>query len=187
MGNEANTSEELTWWEQVEQWREVDGFPCYFVSNQGRVTCKSPGAPGVLIQAAQDKDGYLQLALHRDGKQYMRFVARLVATAWIPNPANKPEVNHKDGNKADNSPSNLEWSTRSEKTKHAVRTGLVTHLSKKRKRITPAKASRIRSLAADGVSNRAIARITGIARSTVISWLHKNPPAKEPQATPEAA
>jgi hypothetical protein len=75
----------------LEQWREVDGFPCYWVSDQGRVVCKSPNECGYIVQASPDKGGWLQLALGRDGKQYIRYVARLVAVTFIPNPQGKPD------------------------------------------------------------------------------------------------
>lgn len=63
-----------------------------------------------------------------DGKRKTMRVNRLVACAFIPNPENKEEVNHKNGNKHDNNVSNLEWSTKKENNIHAVKHGLTSHV-----------------------------------------------------------
>jgi hypothetical protein len=72
--------------------------------------------------------GYLTCGAYKDGptgtKRRTYFVHRLVALAWVPNPCNKPNVNHIDGNKTNNHPSNLEWVTSSENSLHAFRLGL---------------------------------------------------------------
>lgn len=70
---------------------------------------------------------YPQVVLWKANKRYHRYVHRLVAQAFIPNPLNKPEVNHKDGNRTNNDVSNLEWVTSSENSYHAVETGLLKH------------------------------------------------------------
>lgn len=68
--------------------------------------------------------GYLSVSLFLNGKNRMFKTHRLVATAFIPNPYNKPQVNHIDGNKLNPDVSNLEWVTASENVLHAFRTGL---------------------------------------------------------------
>lgn len=74
------------------------------------------------------REGYVYVGTYekRDGvtSRHCRFVHRLVAEGFIPNPSNKPQVNHKDGNKSNNSVDNLEWVTGSENSIHAFRHGL---------------------------------------------------------------
>lgn len=64
------------------------------------------------------------IELWKDNKRTVKMIHRLVAETFIPNPDGKPEVNHKDGNRAHNSVDNLEWVTSSENSLHAYRTGL---------------------------------------------------------------
>ena len=71
-----------------------------------------------------DDTRYVCFGLWRNGKCKQKGLHRIVAEAFIPNPENKPFVNHKDGNKRNNCVSNLEWVTAAENNDHAVRTGL---------------------------------------------------------------
>ena len=68
-------------------------------------------------------------ALSKFGHTKYCRIHRLVAQAFIPNPENKPTVNHIDGNKMNNTVENLEWATQSENQLHAIRTGLVSQES----------------------------------------------------------
>lgn len=83
--------------------------------------------PGVVRALEESDDGYYQICLYRKGKAIITTNAHIfVAQAWIPNPENKPTVNHKDGNKHNNCIDNLEWATYSEQQQHVKRTGLRT-------------------------------------------------------------
>lgn len=69
--------------------------------------------------------GYWKIVTDKGGVRKTHRKARLIAASFIPNPEDKPEVNHKDGNKLNDLPENLEWNTRSENAQHAYSTGLM--------------------------------------------------------------
>ena len=100
----------------------IKDFPDYYVTDSSDVySRKINGRFRKKIQL-HDKDGYLRVGLiHKTGKQKSVQVHRLIAKVFIPNPENKPCVNHKNGKKDDNRVENLEWVTVSENTKHAFR------------------------------------------------------------------
>lgn len=110
-----------------EIWRDIVGYEgVYQVSNLGKVKrlkgykCRNDR----IIRAKITKDGYYETTLTMAGKPKTIRTHRLVAFAFCENPYNKPEVNHKDGNKLNNSADNLEWVTSSENQKHAYKLGL---------------------------------------------------------------
>lgn len=74
-----------------------------------------------------NSDGYVTVSLKYENKWHILSLHRLVAIAFIPNPLNKPEVNHIDGDKTHNNASNLEWVTHQENMVHANATGLRSH------------------------------------------------------------
>ena len=80
---------------------------------------------GRLLKPNPHKDmGYLIVSLWKNNVGESLYVHRLVAKAYLPNPLNLPEVNHKDGVRVNNHKDNLEWCTSSENSVHAVATGL---------------------------------------------------------------
>lgn len=99
-------------------WRKIDGFPRYSVSDEGQVRNDLTGR---ILKAHPDRFGYLHLGLSNDDGRKKRYTHRLAAEAFIPNPDGKTEVNHKDGNKRNCSVSNLEWVTPHENRLHMYR------------------------------------------------------------------
>lgn len=124
-----------------EIWKDIPGYEgLYQVSNLGRV--KSLGRyvkkryglmwkKGKVLSAAKDNKGYLVVVLCDNTKRQTFKVHRLVAMVFLENRNNKPQINHIDGNKQNNSVFNLEWCTQPENMTHAWNTGLQKRTHKK--------------------------------------------------------
>lgn len=108
-----------------EIWKDIEGFEgLYQVSNKGRVK-SFHGSKELIRKPLTNKKGYKSLALTRKPAIRINYtIHRLVAEYFIPNPENKREVNHKDGNPSNNNVENLEWATSSENTMHSYENGL---------------------------------------------------------------
>lgn len=91
-----------------EVWKKVEGYNNYEVSNMGNVRRLFPKGYHYLKQI-QKRDGYMRVVLCKNGQQKTFYVHRLVAKAFIPNPDNLPQVNHKNFIRNDNRVDNLEW------------------------------------------------------------------------------
>lgn len=95
-----------------EIWKQIKGYPDYFVSNTGKVKSYRYPSKGRIIMGHLDKDGYRRILLYSaPGVRKTKGVHRLVAEAFIPNPNNYPVINHKDENRSNNNANNLEWCT----------------------------------------------------------------------------
>lgn len=123
-------------------WKPVKDFEGYYeVSDDGEV--RSLDRPvrsrwggermikGVVLKQATSKKGYKTIVLHKNKLWYQKQVHRLVAEAFIPNPLNLPQVNHKDTDKANNKVDNLEWITGVDNIRHAFANGCFKRTQRK--------------------------------------------------------
>lgn len=159
---------------ETETWKDIPNYPPYQISSFGRVRAlpysrkrgkKITIDSGRILKQFPNKNwAYLYIMLSRYKKGFR--VHRLVAQAFIPNPQNKAEVNHKDGNKLNNHISNLEWNTASENSYHAYSTGL-KKASLHRRKLTDDQIFEIRYLKYVGASIASIAREFGLHITTV--------------------
>lgn len=98
--------------------KRIPGFEDYAITSDGKVISYKTGIPKVMKTWYQNGDrgvkkaGYENIKLCKNNKKYHFLIHRLVAEAFIPNPQNLPEVNHKNKNRQDNRLENLEWCTR---------------------------------------------------------------------------
>lgn len=114
------------------KWKGVEGFEDrYKVSDLGEIKSldffDSWGRlrKGRILKVPLDKRGYPRVSISKGGLKKAFRIHRLVATAFIPNPENLPQVNHKDGNKLNNHVDNLEWCDNSHNVQHAYSKGLI--------------------------------------------------------------
>jgi hypothetical protein len=159
----------------MEVWKDIKEYEGYYqISNFGSVYSvryKRYRKPRI------DQHGYEYIGLNKDGTQKPFFVHRLVANAFIPNPENKAEVNHIDGNKLNNNICNLEWVTHDENMDHAFSTGILKRgESKKTTKVAPTRklsksiVMQIRSeyrQGERGFGYKALAKKYGVADKTI--------------------
>ena len=111
-----------------EVWRWIKGYEnLYQISNFGRVKSFPRNGTGKEIKILRPRVtqfGYLRVYLYKNNRKKFVAIHRLVAEAFIPNPENKPEVNHKFGVKFDCYFENLEWTTKAENNEHSIKMGL---------------------------------------------------------------
>ncbi len=109
----------------------IEGFPNYKITDEGQVlTCYvnkhniDPAVWRVLTPVLDRSCGYYLVTLCHEGVRKNKRIHRLMMEAFVPNPENKAHVNHIDGNKLNNTMSNLEWATCKENSIHASKLGL---------------------------------------------------------------
>lgn len=112
----------------MEIWKDIKGYEGYYqISNLGGI--KSFPRNGTIstvymLKPTLTKNGYYKVTLSKPNNTTYLLVHRIVAETFIPNPENKPEVNHIDGDKLNNCVDNLEWCTSKENITHSIKTGL---------------------------------------------------------------
>lgn len=148
-------------------WKGAYGFDNYLCSEEGEIYSLLTNK---IMKTHSDKDGYQQLRMTiTKGKTVTVKAHRLIAQTFLPNPENKPQVNHKDGNKMNNAVSNLEWCTNKENQKHAIKTGLKNDsgINNSRASCDEEVLKKIRKLISEGKTNTEIEKITGISNGVV--------------------
>lgn len=104
-----------------ETWKNIKGYEGFYkISNFGRVESLYKNK---ILKSCISHNGYVEITLYKDKTKKRFAIHRLVAKAFIPNPDNKPEVNHIDNNPQNNHVSNLEWVTHKENVRHAWESG----------------------------------------------------------------
>lgn len=184
--------------EWVERWRPVAGWEDRFmISDLGRVLslpqttlCKSrlgnlyrKQFPARLLSVGIGNHGYPVTNLWaRDGKAKRATIHRLIAVAFIPNPENKPDVNHKNGIKRDFRIENLEWVTTGENVRHGYRTlghkmgfksRSVKGIRHPMAKLDDDKVRAIRAEHAAGISLWNIARANSVSKKLILQIVHK--------------
>ena len=131
----------------------------YIITKDGEVFNKRNGHK---VKPQINGTGYYRVGI--GGK--LHFVHRLVAKLYIPNPENKPQVNHKDGNKLNNSVDNLEWVTNKENTIHAIKTGLQP--IEEKSKVAKLKRSQVQFIKShDEMTRKELADLFNISENTI--------------------
>ena len=153
----------------TERWADVLGYGgLYQVSDKGRVRLRKPTSKnkaGRILKQTVKEDGYMMVCVSDGGKFRYRYVHRLVAETFMPSHPGKTEVNHIDGNKANNCLSNLEWVTHRENQLHAR--DVLGRFVKPRyslRKLTPEQVLEIRS---SDEPQRTLADRYGVSQATI--------------------
>lgn len=151
----------------MEIWTKIEGFTRYYISSMGRIW----NGERIMVQST-DKERYLLITLKNKKYKKTFRVHRLVGIYFIPNPDNKPEINHLDYNVQNNECYNIQWSTRKENMEHAAKNGLVGKHNRfgennGRAKINLKIAEEIRQFGLKNYNRKNIASIFNVSLSTI--------------------
>lgn len=168
---------------------DIVGFEGYYqISNLGNVkslkrTIINGGKPTNIrerILKQKTNHGYKKVCLNKLGIDKQYFIHRLIATAFIPNPENKPCVNHINGIGLDNKIENLEWCTHLENMQHAFKTGLTNNSGENQTNsiLKEHQIKEIKDLLKAGLSQYKIGKMYNVSRGAILgihlkkTWKH---------------
>ena len=154
--------------DRYKKYKPIPDFEKYHCSNFGRVKSFARYPEGKILTPHINKQGYLCVDLWKDGKGKKFLVSRLVAITFLPNPLNKPQVDHIDTHRFNNHVSNLRWATGSENTKYTFENGRQAPQGEEHpnSKLTAEQVELIR-LNPDGLSQKELGEIFNISSSTI--------------------
>ena len=156
-----------------ERWRAIPDYEGWYEAGDlGNIRRVRPGPGtfiGKILKPGASGKGYLKVELFKDGKRHGLVVHRLIANAFLGPCPKSLQVNHKDGNKANNRADNLEYITASENVLHAHETGLADHCGNKahNRKLEEKDVHEIRRSIAEGQTLASIAIRFGVSKSTI--------------------
>lgn len=169
----------------MEEWRDIAGYEGYYqASNLGRikslsrlVKCKGYIMTKEIIRKGSlAKTGYISIRLSKKGIVTTHLVHILVGKTFIPNPENKPQINHIKGIKTDNRVSELEWNTISENRQHSFDVlneksnfKPIYGIDNNKSKLSPEQAEEIRLKFKSGINRRILAAEYGVSITTISS------------------
>ena len=154
------------------EFKTISEYPMYDISKNGIIRNRETKK---IKSQYVGSTGYYMCTLTKDKKHKPKRVHRLLAELFIPNPNNELFINHIDGNKLNNSISNLEWCSHSYNMKHAFRTGLINNTGEKNgmAKLNERKVREIKELLKQGISQYKIAKKYNVSRSAILK-IHLN-------------
>lgn len=171
------------------KWRDIPGFEGWYqASKAGKIRSKKRTVyycdsarkqvyPSVVLIPGVTESGYSIVTLCLYAKRYTRRVCRLIGLTFIPNPENKPQINHKDGDKRNDAANNLEWSSGSENQLHRYRVlkkGAPTGESRVGSKMSNKGVMKLRKMYSTGkFTQRELGLKFGVSQTTVHEVVYK--------------